>query len=51
MELELVCNSNRDTYKSKSREFYANNILSPKLNDTFFGLADYSIDYGTDYNI
>jgi hypothetical protein len=26
--------------------------LSPKLNDTFFGLADYSgIDYGTNYNI
>jgi hypothetical protein len=33
----------------KTREFYANNIhsLSPKLNDTFFGLADYSGIDGT----
>jgi hypothetical protein len=51
--LELVYTRRRNTYKSKSRDFtQITYTLSPKLNDTFFGLADYSgIDYGTDYNI
>jgi hypothetical protein len=49
MELELVYTKYRKYPVNQENFTQITYTLSPKLNDTFFGLADYSgIDYGTD---